>query len=112
MAAEAASLRTETDAIEYGLTDSRSPGTPSIKTKGLEPAPLNVPNPLTLILTYPSPGWPLDCTTLTPGISPSRVSAELVTGLLANTSPETDETDPVRSTFLSVPYPTTTTSFK
>ena len=95
--------------ISLGSTSSKLPDKPSIKTRGEFPALEKVPVPL-IFTEAPAPGLPEFCNTLKPGASPANACAVLVTGLLANSLADTEETEPVRFTFFCVPYPTTTTS--
>src|SRR5690242_4804852 len=84
--------------------------TPSTTNSGW-PLPVTAELPLILIVVGP-PGCPGSFKTGTPGALPCiRLSGEVKTPLLKSFS-LIDETDPVRSLFLAVPYPVTTTSFK
>lgn len=84
--------------ISLGSTSSKLPDKPSIKTRGEFPALEKVPVPL-IFTEAPAPGLPEFCNTLKPGASPANACAVLVTGLLANSLADTEETEPVRFTF-------------
>ncbi len=58
------------------------------------------------------PGAPVDCITCTPAALPCNAWSKEVTGTAFSSSDFTEETAPVISDFLTVPYPITTNSDK
>ena len=108
IAAEEASLSTSIRSISEGLMSFiLSEGIPSITYRGsLFP---NVPIPR-IRMEVPEPGAPLLCSTVTPDMRPCRALLIPDTDMSFRLPIFTDETDPVRSAFLWVEYPTTTTS--
>ena len=110
MAADAASLRIDTLSISPGLTASIEDSIPSTRTRGLFPAPLKVFCPLINKDALFSAGFPEDCLTEIPLIFPCSSNDDCVTLLFSRSLLVTLATDPVRLTFLLVPYPMATTS--
>ena len=111
MAADAASLRTEMDAMSLGLTFSMLHSTPSTSTRGLLAFVVKDPLPRIRIVAASEPGWPEVCITLIPAAIPARAAEVLTIGLLSARSEKSiAATEPVRLTFFWTPYPTTTVS--
>ena len=110
MAVEEASFSTSIDWISEGLMPSRplEEMIPSITYKGSLLLLIEVvPRTRTFM---PAPGTPLVAVTSTPGVRPWSIFSTRFTGWFLNCLVDTPETDPVKSLFLTVPYPTTTTS--
>src|SRR5690625_4660607 len=108
--AEAASFNTDIFAISDGSILSNDDSIPSISTKGLIPAPLNVPGPRTNKEAPFFAGFPEPCLMETPLTCPTSAKDGFVTDLFSRSLLLIEETDPVKFTFFCVPYPTTTTS--
>ncbi len=88
--------------MSLGSISSIFPDKPSINTNGSVPALEKVPVPRILTVA-PVPGRPEVCKTLSPGAKPANACAVLITGLLAKSSADMEDTAPVRFTFFCVP---------
>ena len=101
MAAEAASLSTETDSMSLGLSIAGSPSTPSISTRADPPAPIDVlPR---MLYDAERLGLPSASEILRLGTAPCNICVTLATGRFSRSSEETWSTAPVRLAFFCVP---------
>ena len=110
MAVEDTSLRTEIETMSEGFISLKSDtasSTPSTTISGLLPASIDL-EPRTRIFA-PSPGSPVVDMNSAPATLPWSACATDVIGALVRSSASTTDTAPVRSLFLDVPYPMTTT---
>ena len=118
IAAAEASFSTENDSMSFGFSRSSgldiappapcAIGTPSITISGSfeafsEAAPR-------MRMREPEPGPPSPGVTSRPGTFPLSMSCVFTTAPRLRSSAFIAETEPVRSSFFTVPYPTTTTS--
>ena len=93
-----------------GISEILSTGKPSTINKGSLLCVIDPP-PRTRIFISAS-GEPSVVVIWTPAILPCNASVAEATGTAANVSEFTVATEPVKSFFLAVPYPITTTSSK
>ena len=101
MAAEEASFNTDTLSTSFGLTRLGSPSIPSISTRALPPAPIEVvPR---ILNVAPLVGLPSTIFRLRLGNAPCNILVSVGAGLLSNTSALTCATAPVRFNFFWVP---------
>ena len=91
------------------LTPVWSIATPSITINGLLDAFKDEPPRIRIV--EPAPGVPPSFVTLTPATLPESISCALTTSPLFFPSGFRAVTEPVKSLFLTAPYPITTTSF-
>ncbi|MEJ7677914.1 MAG: hypothetical protein WKG06_08640 [Segetibacter sp.] len=94
--------------MDIWLELASRPGIPSIITNGAELP--GVPLPLMRIDAASLPGSPDLCCMIAPGSRPAKALDTLETGADAISLPDIVATEPITFTFLSLPYPTTTTS--
>src|SRR5690554_558300 len=85
-----------------------STGTPSITIRGSLLA--DIDDPPLIRIVEPAPGAPPDDTILRPATFPANISEGLVASPLLRDVASTATTDPVASSFLTDPYPITTSS--
>ena len=98
---EAASFKTLTLSMSFGLIIEGSPSTPSISTRADPPCPIDV-EPLTLN-DDERVGFPSSNVRLRLGIAPCNAWVTLGKVLFSNASEPTLATAPVKSTFFWLP---------
>ena len=109
MAVEDASFSTVMSSMsDAGISEMDSTGKPSTINSGVL-SPVIEPPPRTRIFISAS-GDPSVVVICTPAILPVNASVADATGTTVNASEFTVATEPVKSFFLAVPYPITTTS--
>lgn len=108
MAAVAASLSTDTEAMSFGLRLLKGRSTPSTMHSGLES--LKVLKPRTSRVEASPPGAPEPWMLVIPARRPVSMLWRFVPGAFMISLLVTCETEPITNCFFCVPYPTTTTS--